>query len=74
MASVQYDKEANAMYIRLTSENKKVQETIAIGENRFVDVDESGTAIGLEIILPKQMPREFEEIIFRSKKEIELIQ
>ena len=74
MALVQYDKEANAMYIRLTSENKKVRETIAIGENRFVDVDENGTAIGLEIILPKQMPREFEEIILRSKKEIELIQ
>lgn len=74
MALVQFDKEANALYVKLTSENKKVFETITIGENRFLDVDESGTAIGLEILMPKQMPQEFEEVLIRSKKEIEVIQ
>lgn len=74
MALAQFDKEANALYIKLTNENKKVFETIPIGENRFLDVDESGTAIGLEILMPKQMPQEFEEVLIRSKKEIEIIQ
>jgi len=74
MALVKYDSDANAMYIKLTSEDKKILETISLGENKFVDVDENGTAIGFEILLPRKTPKEFEEIICRTTQEIELIQ
>jgi len=72
--ALKYDIEANAIYISVGEGKKKVFETIQLGENRFVDVDETGTMIGLEIILPKKVPREMEEVLERSKEIIELIQ
>jgi uncharacterized protein YuzE len=73
MASVKYDKEANALYIKTENKNK-VKETISLGEDRFVDVDEKGHVVGFEILFPKSMPKEAVDAIIRSKKELEITQ
>jgi len=73
MASVKYDQEANALYVKI--ENKKrIAETISLGEDRFVDVDENGHVVGFEILFPKSMPKEDIDAIIRSKNELEVIQ
>ncbi len=72
--ALKYDQEANSVYISLTKDKRKVTETIPLGDNRFFDVDETGRILGIEIILPKKTPREIEEVLFRSKDEIELVQ
>jgi uncharacterized protein YuzE len=74
MDSIEYDKGANAMYFRLTDGKRKIRETLSLGEDKFLDVDEFGRIIGLEVILPKKMPEEFDEVIARSKEYIQLIQ
>lgn len=73
MALVKYDQEANALYIKI--ENKKhIKETISLGEDRFVDVDENGHVVGFEILFPKSMPKEAIDALIRSKNELEVIQ
>ena len=72
MASISVDFDANAMYVSL-SKDKKVKETISLGEDRFIDVAEDGTVIGVEILLPK-MPLEAKEAFLRSQNEIKVTQ
>ena len=45
---IEYDKEVDALYIRI--QEKKVSETKEIAEGVNIDLDESGKLIGLEII------------------------
>ncbi|MEW6044541.1 MAG: DUF2283 domain-containing protein [Thermoproteota archaeon] len=65
MASVSFDQEARALYIKL--DNNKIAKTIPLGDDRFIDVDESGRAVGFEILLPKNIPSEITDVIKRSK-------
>ncbi len=74
MALIKYDKEANALYIRVDTAKKHIKETISLGEDRFVDLDDKGHVIGFEILLPKSMPKEAAKAIIRSKDKIELVQ
>ena len=43
-----YDPQADAMYVRLRS--GEVDDTLAIGKYIYVDVDEDGVPLGLEIL------------------------
>jgi uncharacterized protein YuzE len=43
-----YDQEANAIYVRLTDAH--VAESIALDELDYVDVDENGAWVGIEIL------------------------
>ena len=52
MASIEFDSEANAMYIRL--KKGKVDRSEPLAENVIVDVNKNGVAIGIEILLPEQ--------------------
>jgi uncharacterized protein YuzE len=74
MALISIDAETNAMYVRVSTEKRKINETISLGEDRFMDVDELGQVIGFEVLLPKAIPSEAEEAIIRSREQIELIQ
>lgn len=74
MASIKYDKEAKALYVRVAPRKRHIKETISLGEDRFLDVDEKGHVIGFEILLPKSMPKEAVRAITRSKDTIELVQ
>lgn len=74
MASIKYDKEANALYVRVAPNKKHIKETISLGEDRFVDLDDKGHVIGFEILFPKSMPKEAAKAIISSKDTIELVQ
>lgn len=50
MISAEYDAEADALYVRLGSLRRGVDETIEIDESRLVDLDEEGRPIGIEIL------------------------
>ncbi len=51
-----YDKEADAMNIRVKS--GKVYKTLEISDSILVDVDKKGRALGIEILFfSSQMPR-----------------
>lgn len=52
MASIEFDSEVNAMYIRF--KKGKVDKSEPLADNVIVDVDKNGKAIGMEILLPKQ--------------------
>ena len=51
-----YDKEADAMYIRV--KKGKVHKTLKVSDMVLVDVDKKGQALGLELLfVSSQMPR-----------------
>ena len=74
MALVKYDNEANALYFRLGKGKRRIKSTIALGKDRFIDVDPRGKIVGIEIILPKVLPKEAQQALKRSKDTIELVQ
>ena len=46
--TITYDKEASALYIKLT--NKKIKGTIPLNETTIIDIDKKGIVVGIEII------------------------
>ena len=62
-----YDHDADAMY--LTLKKGKVFKTIPLGNDKFVDINENGEMIGMEILHnSKNTPTEFNEILRRTKE------
>ena len=51
MVSVEYDPEANAIYIRI--KKGEVETSEPLSDDIIVDLDENGEALGIEILLPK---------------------
>jgi uncharacterized protein YuzE len=45
---IDYDPKADAMYIQLKDD--KIDDTLEVGNNIFVDVDKDGTPLGIEIL------------------------
>jgi len=67
-----YDRQANTFYLKFPTKSTRVAETISLGDDKFVDVDEGGNIMGFEILITaKQLPPQFEEIINRTE-EIEI--
>jgi uncharacterized protein YuzE len=56
MTSLEFDARVNAMYIRLGK--GKVACSEPLEDNVFLDVDEKGEPLGLELLLPKGMKPE----------------
>ena len=56
MVSLSYDPEVKALYIQISDQS--VAKTIPLGQGNYMDVSESGKAIGLEIIFPRSTPQE----------------
>jgi uncharacterized protein YuzE len=50
MVTAEYDRDADALYIRLS--DHKVARTTEIDANRMLDLDEQGSAVGLEVLSP----------------------
>jgi len=74
MALVTYDPDAKAMYISLNEKKARVAKTIPLGEGKYLDVTETNEPIGLEIILPREIPKEaIDAIVNRSKSTIEVL-
>ncbi len=74
MTLVKYDSKANAIYFKIAKGKKQIKNTIALGEDRFIDVDSYGKIVGIEVILPKLLPKEAKEAFKRSKDTIEIVQ
>lgn len=55
MVSVEFDKEVNALYLRL--KNGKVKKSDPVADNIVFDLNEEGNMIGIEILLPKTDPK-----------------
>ncbi|MCC7353034.1 MAG: DUF2283 domain-containing protein [Anaerolineae bacterium] len=45
---IEYDPQADALYVELRQ--GEVRDTLEVGKNLFVDVDEKGEALGIEIL------------------------
>ena len=69
MVSITFDSEAKALYIQII-EDAKLAETIPLGQGKYMDISESGKAIGLEIIFPVSTPQEAINAIIRSEETI----
>jgi uncharacterized protein YuzE len=50
MATAEYDRAADALYIRLAPGD--VARTVEIDQYRVLDIDENGRALGLEVLYP----------------------
>lgn len=75
MVLVTYDPDAKAMYISLEDERKsRVAKTIPMGEGKYMDVTESNEPIGLEIILPRDVPNEAVDAIVNKSNKIKVLQ
>jgi uncharacterized protein YuzE len=73
MVSVSYDPEGKTLYLKFT--DYRVAKTIPIGEGKYMDVAESGKAVGLEIIFPKSILEEaINAIIGLKEEQIRLLQ
>lgn len=73
MVSVTYDPEAKAMYIDFDKVNAKVAKTIPLGGDRYLDINGSGKAVGLEILFPQDLPQEAIDAIINAEKEIAVL-
>ena len=49
---MEYDKDADALYIKL--KNGKIKSTMEVDENTIIDLDESNNIIGIEILFIKE--------------------
>ena len=56
MASLKYDASSKALYVRIRT--GKVAETEPLNDSVFMDLDRAGRLLGIEVILPKELPAE----------------
>jgi len=55
---ITYDKDADAMYVKLT--NEKFNKTKIIDKNTILNLDERGNVIGIELLfISKHLPKNF---------------
>jgi uncharacterized protein YuzE len=58
LASLEFDSEVNAMYLRLRK--GKVSFTGPLADNIFADLDEKKKVLGLEFLLPSNLKRDID--------------
>ncbi len=56
MASLKFDKEVNALYLRLTK--GKVSSSEPLADNIVIDFDAKKKVVGLELLLPPTIKKE----------------
>lgn len=56
MASVTYDDQAKAFYVKIRS--GKITQTEPLSDSVILDLNEKGELLGMEVILPKDLPDE----------------
>ena len=65
MASLEFDKEADALYLRLKRGRVSSSETLA--DNMIVDLDSKKKVLGIELLLPPTVRKEIKAQLGRSK-------
>ena len=56
MASLKYDRSAKAVYVRIR--RGRVAQTEPLNDSVFLDLNANGRLLGIEVILPKDLPEE----------------
>ena len=64
MASLEFDEEVNALYVRLRK--GKVSSTEPLADNMSVDLDNDGKVLGLEVLLPQEIREEIKAQIRKA--------
>lgn len=64
MASLEFDDEVNALYIRLR--RGRVSSTEPLADNMAVDLDAAGKVLGLELLLPQGIRKEIKAQIKKA--------
>lgn len=63
MASLEFDKKSDALYLRLRKERVSSSEPLA--DNMVVDLDSKRRVVGLELLLPPEMEKEIKAQLVR---------
>ena len=66
MASLEFDKETNSLYLRLRK--GKVSSTEPLSDSMAVDLDSKKNVVGLEVLLPRTIKKEIKAQLLRSKR------
>ena len=64
MASLEFDEEVNALYVRLRK--GKVSSTEPLADNMSVDLDNDGKVLRLEVLLPQEIREEIKAQIRKA--------
>jgi uncharacterized protein YuzE len=64
MASLEFDDEVNALYVRLRK--GKVSSTEPLADNMNIDLDRDGNVLGLELLLPQEIRKEIKAQIKKA--------
>ncbi len=64
MASLEFDEDAGALYLRLGK--GKVASSEPIADNMILDVDAKGELLGLELLLPKEIKPDVKARLLRA--------
>jgi len=67
MDSTRYSEEANTMYVKISKDKRHIAQTLPMGNDRFMDIDEAGHVLGIEILLSNTTPEEAYEAIKRTE-------
>jgi len=66
LVSLKYDKHAKALYLKLS--DSKIVETEPVNDSIFFDIAKDGRLVGVEVILPKDMPKEMvKKLVMHTK-------
>ncbi len=58
MGWAEFDLEANALYVWIPNDNKKIVKTIPLNESVYFDVNEDNEPVGIEYGLSQPIPLE----------------
>jgi uncharacterized protein YuzE len=72
VVSVTYDPSAKSLYINL-DKGVKIAKTIPLGEGKYMDVSEDGSALGLEIVFAQSTPEEALQAIIKTKEPVKVL-
>ncbi len=64
MVSLEFDNEANALYLKLGK--GKISSTEPLADNMIVDLDKNGKVLGLELLLPSKIREEMKAQIAKA--------
>ena len=66
MASLEFDRKTDALYLRL--KRGKVSSSEPLADNMVVDLDSKRRVLGIELLLPPTMDREIRSQLVKPRK------
>jgi uncharacterized protein YuzE len=64
-----FDEDTNAFYLKIHESHGKIVKTISLGNDKFMDIDELGHIVGMEILSSdNESMSEIDEVIRRTEE------